>query len=100
MLIAHLRFTVAPKNRQNALEALIASAPEVRAMKGCIAFVPFVDQTDDTALGVLHEWEAEEDFAAYTSSERFKSFGVAIRPIMTSSPVSRRFSAELIDVIN
>ncbi|GLQ57229.1 putative quinol monooxygenase [Devosia nitrariae] len=100
MLVVHLRFTVAPETRQQTLETLVAGAPVVRAMPGCIAYIPFSDPTDDTAVGILQEWEAGEDLAAYTASETFRSFGAALRPMMTAKPVSKRFSAELIEVIN
>lgn len=99
MLIAHLRFSVAAEDRQKALDALLADAAVVRAMKGCIAFVPFYDPTDDSALGVMHEWQGEDDFTAYTSSPEFKAFGAAIRPMMTGKPVSKRFRANLIEVV-
>lgn len=100
MLIAHLRFPIAPENRQAATEALVADAKAVRAMKGCLAFHPVHDPVDDAVLGVVHEWETEADFAAYTGSEVFRSFGARIRPMMTGKPESRRFRAELIAVIN
>ena len=43
MLIAHLRFPIAPENRQAATEALVADVKKVRAMKGCLAFYPVHD---------------------------------------------------------
>lgn len=100
MLIAHLRFPIAPENRPIATEALVAGLETVRAMRGCIAFHPIHDPTDEAVLGVVHEWETEEDFAAYTSSEAFRAFGERIRPLMTGKPVSRRFRSELIQVVN
>lgn len=99
MLIAHLRFPIAPENRQIATEALLASAADVRAMKGCISFHPIHDPSDAGVLGVVHEWESEADFAAYTASDIFLAFGALIRPLMTGIPVSRRFRAELIEVV-
>lgn len=100
MLIAHVRFPIAPENRPVATKALLASVDTVRAMRGCIASHPIHDPTDDAVLGVVHEWETEADFAAYTSSDAFKSFGAAIRPLMTGKPVSRRFRSELLEVVN
>lgn len=100
MLIAHLRFPVAPENREMATEALVSDIETVRGMKGCLAFYPIHDPTNDAILGVVHEWETEEDFGAYTSSEVFQNFGAKIRPMMTGKPVSRRFRSELIAVIN
>ncbi len=100
MFIAHLHFTVAPESRDTVLEAFAGRADAVRAMKGCLAYRPFVDPADDTVIGVLHEWESEEDFAAYSSSEHFNALAAILRPMMQGKPVSRRFRAELVDVIN
>lgn len=100
MFIAHLRFPIASRDRQTATDALVAGIETVRAMRGCIAFHPIHDPTDDGVLGVVHEWETEADFEAYTASEVFRAFGALIRPLMTGKPLSRRFRAELIAVAN
>lgn len=100
MLIAHLRFPIAPENRGIATDALLADIETVRGMRGCIAFHPIHDPIDNTVVGIVHEWETEEDFTVYTNSEVFRKFGAKIRPLMTGKPISRRFSAELISVIN
>jgi quinol monooxygenase YgiN len=99
MLIAHLTFNVSPENRARALDTLLEEAPTVRAMKGCVTFLPFLDPADDGALGVVHEWETEADFAAYAASNAFKNSGAVLRPMMTAAPVSKRFAAELLDMV-
>ena len=93
MRLAHLTFAVQPELSQNALDALLAEVPVVRQMKGCIMFVPFVDPTVPGGLGVVHEWETPEDFAAYLASPTFAAAGATLRPMMTGTPVSRRFDA-------
>ncbi len=100
MLIAHLRFPIAPENRRIATEALLSGLETVRAMRGCIAFHPVYDPTDEAVLGIVHEWESEADFAAYTASDVFRAFSARIRPLMTGSPISRRFRSELIETVN
>jgi len=99
MLIAHLRFSVAPDDRSYALEVFTQGAQSVRAMKGCVAFYPYYDPDDCGTLGVIQEWEREEDFAAYLSSHAFNAFELILRPMMAGAPVSRRFRAELIETI-
>lgn len=99
MFIAHLRFPIAPDNRQVATAALLENASAVRAMPGCVAFNPIHDPSDPGVLGVVHEWESEAAFAAYTDSEIFHDFGARIRPLMTGKPESRRFRAELLEVV-
>lgn len=100
MLIAHVMFHVAATDRAAALQTLLDECDAVRAMAGCIAFIPFVDPTNDTELGVLHEWDSAEAFADYTASEEFAKVGQALRPIMTAPPVSKRFDASLIEALN
>lgn len=100
MLIAHVMFQVAATDRAAALQTLLDECDAVRRMQGCIAFIPFVDPTDDTRLGVLHEWDSAEAFAGYTTSDAFAKVGQTLRPIMTAPPVSKRFDASLIEALN
>jgi quinol monooxygenase YgiN len=99
MFIAHVHFAVAPDDRQAALDTLLAEAPSVRAMSGCRTFLPFLDGTDPCRLGVLHEWETQEDFAAYAASPGFAAANRVLRPMMTEAPVSRRFEADLVATV-
>lgn len=100
MIIAHVTFSVAAEKRQEALDVLVSEIAGVRAMHGCLAFVPFVDPSDEISLGVLHEWETAADFAAYGSSSGFAEVGKALRPMMTGAPISRRFDATLLETVN
>ena len=99
MFIAHVHFVVAPDDRQDAIDPLVAEAPSVRAMSGCRTFLPFLDGADPCRLGVLHEWETQDDFAAYAGSPGFAAAGRVLRPMMTEAPVSRRFQAELLATV-
>lgn len=97
MLIAHVTFSVSPENRILAIDALTQEVTAVRTMKGCRAFVPFLDPTNARDVGVLHEWDTAEDFAVYINSDVFKTMGEMLRPIMVSPPISKRFDATLIE---
>lgn len=97
MLIAHVTFPVSSENRTLAIDTLTKEIADVRAMTGCVAFVPFLDPTNETDVGVLHEWESADDFAAYIASDSFAAIGAVLRPIMVGLPVSKRFDATLID---
>lgn len=96
MLIAHVTFIVAQENSRKALNALVAEADQVRAMLGCITFIPFQDATDPQKVGVIHEWETQQDFEGYTSSTEFARVGQILRPMMLAPPVSHRFDATLL----
>ena len=100
MLIAHVQFTVSASDRPAALKVLLADHLSIRAMPGCLAFVPFVDATNDTGLGVLHEWQNAKDFETYASSDNFSTMSQALRPMMTSAPISHRFDATPIEAVD
>lgn len=100
MLIAHVKFTVSAENRALAIDTLKQEVEAVCAMKGCIAFIPFLDPTNTQDVGVLHEWDSADDFAAYNASDSFAIVSQVLRPIMISPPVSSRFDAVLIKTVN
>ncbi len=95
MLIAHVTFIVSEENRDSALQTLVAEVEQVRAMNGCVTFVPFADASDPQKVGVMHEWNTADDFAGYTSSAEFARVGKSLRPMMLAPPVSHRFDARL-----
>lgn len=100
MFIAHVIFSVSAPARETALAVLTAEAATVRAMPGCLSFLPFADPTDPQKVGVVHEWESAEQFGAYTASPAFAQSGATLRPMMTGKPVSRRFTAALVETVN
>lgn len=96
MLIAHVTFIVAQENTGKALGSLISASEQVRAMPGCILFIPFQDATDPQKIGIMHEWETQQDFDGYTSSEEFTRVGQVLRSMMLAPPISQRFDATLL----
>ncbi|MGH1330054.1 MAG: putative quinol monooxygenase [Paracoccaceae bacterium] len=100
MFIAHVSFCVSKEDRAFALNTLLDQVEAVRSMPGCIAFVPFLDPTDMESVRVLHEWKSQKDMERYTGSQSFAVVGQALRPIMLSPPISKRFDAELIETVN
>jgi quinol monooxygenase YgiN len=100
MFIAIVDFTVAAQNRETALDTLLAEAHAVRAMPGNLAFRPYADPIDGEAVRIVHEWQDIESFEAYASSDTFRSSGQALRPLMTSMPVSRRFTAQILETVS
>ena len=99
MFIAILEFDVAEADRSSAIDVLQKEGKEVRAMPGNLAFRPFLDPVSGGRVVLLHEWEDQPSFTDYTDSASFARLGTAIRPLMTSPPLSRRFHAELAQVI-
>ena len=68
-------------------------------MPGNIAFRVYAGREDDTRITVVHEWQDESSFADYQRTESFARSGRVLRPVMTGSPVSRRFRAELVETV-
>ncbi len=99
MFIAIVDFTVAPENRPVALAALAEDAPVARSLPGNVSFRTFSNTGDDTHLGIFQEWETVADFERYVASPGFAKAGQALRPLMTSAPVSRRFEAKLFEEV-
>lgn len=99
MFIAILDFTTTASDRSTALAQLDGERDEIRAMPGNRAFRVYADRQDPTAVTVVHEWDDETTFAGYLESEAFARSGERLRPMMTTTPVSRRFHAELLETV-
>ena len=99
MLIAVLDLRTTAADRPRALAQLDAERKEIRAMPGNLDFRVYADRADDGALTVLHEWLDHESFTAYLASGAFARSGAVLRPLVTEPPVSRRFSADLIETV-
>lgn len=99
MFIAILDFRTAATDRPDVLAHLDEERDRVRAMPGNIAYRVYAAREDDTAVAVVHEWDDEASFAGYLRSDSFAQSGTKIRPLMTGAPVSRRFSADLLETV-
>jgi quinol monooxygenase YgiN len=99
MLIAILDFDTTATDRPAALAQLDNEHDEVRAMPGNVAFRVYASRGDDSRVTVVHEWDDEASFAGYLESDCFTRSGDVLRPLMTGTPVSRRFHAELLETV-
>lgn len=99
MLIAVLDLHTTPTDRGAALAQLDGERDEIRAMPGNVDFRVYASRADDGAVAVVHEWADEESFAGYLSSGAFARSNAVLRPLMTESPVSRRFRADLLETV-
>lgn len=99
MFIAILDFDTAATDRPAALAQLDGERDQVQAMPGNLAFRVYASRAHETRITVVHEWEDEASFAGYLRSDSFARSGDALRPIMTGTPVSRRFHADLLETV-
>ena len=99
MFIAILDVRTTASDRPAALAQFDSESDEIRAMPGNLDFRVYAARDDDEAVTVIHEWADEPSFAAYLESDAFARSGAVIRPLMTEPPVSRRFSAALVETV-
>lgn len=99
MLIAVLDLHTSATDRSAALAQLDAEREEVRAMPGNLDFRVYAARDNEEDVAVIHEWADEPSFAAYLASDSFARSGAVLRPLMTASPVSRRFQASLLETV-
>jgi quinol monooxygenase YgiN len=99
MFIAVLDLRTASADRAVALAQLDSERDEIRAMPGNLDFRVYAARDDEEAVAVIHEWVDEPSFAAYLSSDAFARSAAAVRPLMTSASVSRRFHADLLETV-
>jgi quinol monooxygenase YgiN len=99
MFIAILDFRTEAAERPAALAHLEAERDQIRAMPGNGAFRVYASREDHHGVTVVHEWDDEPSLRGYLESDSFARLGTAIRPLMTSPPVSRRFRADLLETL-
>lgn len=99
MFIAILDFGTSATDRPRALHQLEGERPLVRSMPGNLAFRVYESREDECTVTVVHEWSDESPFVAYLASDAFSRSNAILRPLVTEGPVSRRFRAELVEVV-
>jgi quinol monooxygenase YgiN len=99
VLIAIVDFATTAADRPAALAQLDRERAEVRAMPGNRAFRVYASREDGTGVTIVHEWDDEASFRGYLDSDSFARSGQVVRPLMTGTPVSRRFHAELLETV-
>lgn len=99
MLIAIVDFDITAADRPVALAQLDGERDRVRAMPGNLAFRVYVSRENQTGVTIVHEWDDQASFVGYLGSDSFARFNAVIRPMLKGMPVSRRFSAELLETV-
>lgn len=99
MFIVILDFGTAAEDRSRALAQLESERPLIRSMPGNLAFRVYASREDEHTVTVVHEWTDQDSFAAYIASQAFSRSNAVLRPLVTHSPVSRRFRAELVESV-
>lgn len=96
MHIIRVLVNVKPEERQAFITHLNQEAVAVKQQfKGCDIFSLFVDASTENSFLLYEEWQTQEHFSAYRSSDLFKQNGAVLFPMMADKPDSAYFSAEL-----
>lgn len=99
MIMASIDFEVAPEARATILRDLQPLLLEARTFEGNLTYRALADSGNAAHIAILHEWQTLEQFRAYTASALFARLGKALRPHMTTPPVSRRLKTESIEEV-
>jgi quinol monooxygenase YgiN len=93
VFIAIVDLRVAPTRGLEALGALLAEAPAIRAMAGNLAFQPYLHPERNGEIRIFQEWRDAASYEAYAASPVLLSLRRTLRPLMAAAP-SRRMIAE------
>ncbi|GLY16834.1 antibiotic biosynthesis monooxygenase [Kineosporia rhizophila] len=99
MIIVIVEFDVAATDRPVALAHLHALREAACVMPGNLAYRVHASRENETGITLVQEWQDEEAFSGYQTSDAFVASGPVLRPLMTGVPVSRRFRAELLETV-
>ena len=61
--------SINPQKRKELLQTLQSLSRDVRQIKGCLAHFIYEDMENDNVFAVYDEWETEEGFKKYLSSD-------------------------------
>lgn len=73
------------KNRTAAVPVLQEHADGVRAMDGCVSYTIY---ESGASLAIIQRWQTMDHFDSYRQSDLFAKLGAALKPLMTSPPVT------------
>ena len=99
IVIVIVDLDVVAAERPAALNHLDRLRETATAMPGNLAYRVHASRENETGITLVHEWEDEVTFGRYQASDPFALSGRVLRPLMTGSPVSRRFRAELLETV-
>lgn len=99
MFLALVDFEVLPQDLPAALAALAEESGAIRTMPGNLAFRVFTAADRPGAVSIRHEWTDAGAFSGYLASPAFAASGKVLRPLMTATPRSRRFEANLLETV-
>lgn len=73
------------ENIDAAIAAFEDQTSKVRAMDGCNHYMLY---RNGSSVAILQHWQSMEQFDAYRQSNTFAGLGAALKPLMTTPPVT------------
>lgn len=97
MLIVIVDVDVIPNKVTETVAALEKDRAAALVMQGCRAFRSCARNGHPDKIVLVEEWEDAASFEAYKSSPAFAAAMATIKPVMAGPPVSRAFTATLVE---
>jgi quinol monooxygenase YgiN len=94
MIVIRVQMNVQPEMREQFLELLGQEALNVRGLEGCVCFEVFRHLHEENTLLLYEEWQTQDAFDVYRTSDAFKENGQKLFPMMSGQPDSAYYSAE------
>jgi quinol monooxygenase YgiN len=86
MIYVEVNFTVAPADKDAALQCLLDELPLMRNLVGNLGCKVLTDPQSEGAVTLLHRWNKLEDLDAYRSGPLMAKVGSILRPMMIAAP--------------
>jgi len=96
MIVIRVKVQVKPETKTEFIDAMKASIRVSSEFDGCLHFGLYEDVTDEHTMILYEEWDAQEHFDAYKTSQHFAESGKVLFALMDGKPDSAYFNAELI----
>ncbi len=88
MIVATLRMTVRPEERQEFLEATQGMLGPTRVEPGCISCDLYQDIKDENSFILIEEWERKTDFDSHVRRENYRRL-IALMGLLSMPPQIR-----------
>ncbi len=85
MITVIARWTIEPSNLTKVLEHLPELVKGSRAEPGCLAYTPYIEQSDPNSILIFEQYKSTEAIEAHRTSEHFQKIAVAfIVPLLAT----------------
>lgn len=91
-LVVVVTLRAAAGKEQQLWQALAAVVPPTLAEPGCLAYRPYTDPTDPSAMVLVEEWADRAALDRHFQTDHFRKVGEAIEPLLAEPVVIRELT--------